>query len=238
MRFAVVDDEPGILKQIPMLIGQFSPNIKIDTDTFSSSSKFLSEYTKSKYDALFLDIDMPDMSGFSLAEHLRHAGDLVPIVYITARDDLIIQAFRYKALGFVRKQFVESELPYALSTIMNEIHKDDDKIEVTETRSQGGRTYNISVNEIMYIENDRHNVTIHMTDKRNITVRSSLSYFTEHDSFKQFAAISSGIIVNLSLIELTEEAVRFSNGEILYISRRKIPSVRAAYLNYIKKVLI
>ena len=238
MRFAVVDDEPGILKQIPVLIRQFSPDIKIETDTFSSSSEFLSAYTIKKYDALFLDIDMPDMNGFALAEHLRHQNDLVPIVYITARDDLMIQAFRYKALGFVRKQFIESELPYALSTIMNEIHKDNDMIEVTETRLQGGRTYNISVNGIMYIENDHHNVTIHMTDKRKITVRSSLSYFTEHESFKHFVAISTGIIVNLSLIELTEDAVCFSNGEILYISRRKIPSVRTAYLNYIKKVLI
>lgn len=238
MRFAVVDDEPGILKQIPVLIRQFSPDIKIEADTFSSSSEFLSAYTSQNYDALFLDIDMPDMNGFALAEHLRHVGDLVPIVYITARDDLIIQAFRYKALGFVRKQFIENELPYALSTIMNEIHKYDDTIEVTETRSQGGRIYNISVNEIMYIENDRHNVTIHMTDKRKITVRSSLSYFAEHESFKHFVAISTGIIVNLSLIELTEDAVCFPNGETLYISRRKIPSVRTAYLNNIKKVLI
>ena len=85
MRFAVVDDEPGILKQIPVLIRQFSPDIKIETDTFSSSSEFLNTYTSQKYDALFLDIDMPDMNGFALAEYLRHQSDLVPIVYITAR---------------------------------------------------------------------------------------------------------------------------------------------------------
>lgn len=200
MRFAVVDDEPGILKQIPGLIRQFSPDIKIEADTFSSSSEFLSAYISKKYDALFLDIDMPDMNGFALTEHLRHLGDFVPIVYITARDDLMIQAFRYKALGFVRKEFIESELPYALSTIMNEVHKDDEMIEVTETRSQGGHIYNIYVNEIMYIENDRHNVTIHMTDKRKITIRSSLSYFSEHESFKHFVAISTGIIETYHLL--------------------------------------
>lgn len=238
MHFAVVDDELGILKQIPILIRQFSSNIKIEVDTFSCSSDFLNEYAKKKYDVLFLDIDMPDMNGFALAEFLRHRNDLTPIVYITARDDLMIQAFRYKTLGFVRKQFIESELPYALSTIMNEIHKGNDIIEVTETRSQGGRTYNISVNDIMYIENDHHNVKICMTDKRKIIVRSSLSYFAEHENFQHFIAISTGIIVNLSLIELAEDSVCLPNGEILYISRRKIPSVRAAYLNNMKKVLI
>lgn len=238
MRFAVVDDEPGILKQIPVLIRQFSPDIIIEADTFSNSSDFLNTYTNQNYDALFLDIDMPDINGFALAEHLRNQNDLIPIVYITAKDDLIIQAFRYKALGFVRKQFIEKELPYALSTIMNEIHKDDDMIEVTETRSEGGHTYQLSINNIMYVQSFRHNVTIHMSDGNKITVRSSLSYFSEHKGFKHFIAISTGIIVNLSLVELTEEAVCFSNGEVLYISRRKIPSVRTAYLNYIKKVLI
>ena len=238
MRFAVVDDEPGILKQIPVLIRQFSPDIKIETDTFSSSSEFLSAYTGQKYYALFLDIDMPDMNGFALAEHLRHQSDLVPIVYITARDDLMIQAFRYKALGFVRKQFIDIELPYALSTIMNEIHKDDDMIEVTETRSEGGHTYRLCINDIMYIQSFRHNVTIHLSEGREITIRSSLSYFSEHEGFRHFVAISTGIIVNLSLVELTEDAVCFSNGEMLYISRRKIPSVRTAYLKYIGKVLI
>lgn len=238
MRFAVVDDEPGILKQIPELIRQFSPNKKIEIDAFSSSSEFLSAYANQKYDALFLDIDMPDMNGFVLAEHLRHLGDLIPIVYITARDDLMIQAFRYKALGFVRKQFIESELPYALSTIINEIRKDDDMIEVTETRAKGGHTYRLNVSMIMYIQSFRHNVAIHMSNGNEITVRSSLSYFSEHEGFRHFIAISTGIIVNLSLVELTEDAVCFSNGEILYISRRKIPSVRTAYLNYIRKVLI
>lgn len=238
MRLAVVDDEPGILKQIPVLIRQFSHDIIIEADTFSSSSDFLNAYTDQNYDALFLDIDMPDMNGFALAEHLRQQNDLIPIVYITARDDLVIQAFRYKSLGFVRKQFIENELPYALSTIMNELHKEDDMIEVTETRSAGGHTYQLSINNIMYVQSFRHNVTIHMNDGNGITVRSSLSYFSEHEKFWNFVAISTGIIVNLSLVELTGDAVCFSNGEMLYISRRKIPSVRTAYLNYIKKVLI
>ena len=240
MRFAVVDDEPGILKQIPSLIRQYASDMMLETDTFNSSSEFLSAYTKHKhkYDVLFLDIDMPQMNGFELAEYLRANHDLVPIVYITARDDLMIQAFRYKALGFVRKQHIDSELPFALSTVMKELHIDNDTIDLTETRSFGGRTYHISVKEIMYIENDHHNVNIHKTDGQIITVRCPLSYFIEHEKFHHFTLISTGVIVNLSLIELSEDAVLFSNGEKLFISRRKISSVRAAYLNNMEKVLI
>ena len=238
MRFAIVDDEPGVLKQIPVLIRRILPDQHIEADTFESSSDFLGKYTQKKYDALFLDIDMPDMNGFDLAEHLRKKNDLVPIVYITARDDLMFQAFRYKALGFVRKQFIENELPYALSTIISELYVEDDTIEVTEIRSQGGHVHQISVKEIMYLESEHHNVDIHLTDGKIITVRSAISYFSEHEKFQHFIAISNGILVNLSLIELTEDAVCFQNGEKLFITRRKIASVRAAYLNNMGKVLI
>lgn len=239
MRFAVVDDEPGILKQIPALIKQFiSSDVSIETDCFQNPTEFLETYSERKFDALFLDIDMPTMNGFELAEHLRNQKDDVPIVYITVRDDLIIHAFRYKALGFVRKQYIDNELPFAVSTIMTEIRKSNCMIEVTETRSAGGRSHTISIQQIMYIESIRHNVTIYLTDGRQLAIRSSLTYYTEHEDFEQFVPINSGTIVNLALIELTKDKVRFQNGIELFISRRKIQSVREAYLNYMKKVLI
>jgi DNA-binding LytR/AlgR family response regulator len=236
--FAVVDDEPGVLKQIPVLIRRILSDQHIETDIFENSSDFLGIYSHKKYDALFLDIDMPDMNGFDLVDHLRKKNDLVPVVYITARDDLMFQAFRYKVLGFVRKQFIENELPYALSTIISVLRTEDDMIEVTEIRSKGGHMHQLSVKEIMYLKNDRHNVDIHLTDGKIITVRSSISYFTEHEKFQHFIAISNGILVNLSLIELTEDAVCFPNGEKLFIARRKLASVRIAYLNNMEKVLI
>lgn len=238
MRFAVVDDEPRFLKKIPMLIKQFLPDMIIDIDLFSSPSTFLTTYTEQKYDVLFLDINMPNMNGFELSKDIRNQNDCVPIVYISAMDNLMIQAFRYKALGFVRKQFIESDLLFALSTILSEFRINNDTIEVKETRSHGGHTCFISIEQIMYIESECHNVTINMIDGRKITVRKPISYFVKHESFQHFIAISSGIIVNLSLIELTENAVSFPNGDKLFISRRKIPSVRMAYLNNLKKAKI
>lgn len=237
MKFAIVDDEPVILKQIAELIQNILSNKNIIIDTYTNSYDFLNNYTN-QYSALFLDIDMPNMNGFALTEQLRNHDDLVPIVYITAREDLIIQAFRYKTLGFVRKQFIENELPYAISTIMKELHISDESIEITELRSQGGHTYRIFIREIIYMENDRHNVIIHMADGRKIAIRSSLSYFTEQDLFKEFVEISKGIIVNLSLVEMVEDTICLPDGERLYISRRKIPFIRSAYLKSIKKVLI
>lgn len=238
MRFAIIDDELAILKQIPKLIIKYANNNNIENDCFKSASDFFNSRSLNKYDALFLDIDMPVMNGFELAEFLRKNNDEVPIIYITARDDLIIQAFRYKAVGFVRKRFLEKELPFALDTIFSEMAKEDKKISVTEIRANGGRTYELEIRQIMYIESVRNNVNIHLLDSRIIVVRSSLTYFIEHTGFENFALINSGVIVNIPLIEMTEDKVYFDDGTELFVSRRKIQNVRTAYLNNMKKVLI
>lgn len=238
MHFALVDDEPEILKEISDFIKQCLADDSIEIDCFFNAYDFLTSYALKKYDALFLDIDMPDINGFELAENLRYNNDNVPIIYITAREDLIIQAFRYKALGFVRKQFIENELPFALDSIYSEVRKKTDKIEVTETRTNGGRSHILEINQIMFIESIRNNVRICLLGNKEVVVRSSLKYFSEHKGFEHFTAINSGTLVNLSLIELTKDKVRFSDGTELFISRRKLNDVREAYLNNIKKVLI
>ena len=123
MRFAIVDDEPDVPEQIAEMLKNYVPDIQIETNCFHQPSEFLEMYYNCNYDAVFLDIDMPAINGFDLSQQIYEKNNSIPIVYITSRDDLIIHAFRYKPLGFVRKQFIASELPYALTTILKEINQ-------------------------------------------------------------------------------------------------------------------
>lgn len=103
MRFAIVDDEPNVPEQIAEMLKTYVPDVQIETNCFHQPSDFLEMYYSCNYDAVFLDIDMPAINGFDLSQKIYEKNNSVPIVYITSRDDLIIHAFRYKPLGFVRK---------------------------------------------------------------------------------------------------------------------------------------
>lgn len=238
MRFAIVDDDKTIIVQVVELLEKIIKDIKIDVDLFTESSVFLDEYTKKKYTAFLLDIDMPEPNGFKLAEILYDNNSNVPIIYITGRDELIINAFRYKPLGFVRKQNMEYELEFALSTLFEQIKKLKPTITVTELRLNGGKEYIIVVADISYIESHNHNINIHLMNGKIITTRKSLSDYISHEAFKNFILINSGVLVNLDHIKICDNKVILPDGNVLYISRRKAQSVREAYLKSQRRVLI
>jgi len=102
MRFAIVDDDKNMTFHITEILKKLLSNKKVEADVFTESSAFLNNYSKKKYSAFFLDIDMPEPNGFKLAEILRDNKSNIPIIYVTGRDELVINAFRYKPLGFVR----------------------------------------------------------------------------------------------------------------------------------------
>lgn len=234
MYFALVDDEPGALIQIPKYIKQI---LSDDTtiDCYQNPIDFLEKFSQKCYDAIFLDIDMPKITGFEISEKLENT---LPIVYITARDDLIIHAFRYRAIGFVRKKYLSEELPFAIDTIINELKKSNDIIEIKELRSMGGKTYNISIHQILYIESIRNNSNIYLENNQTIITRNKVSYYFEHLGFENFVFINQGIIVNLDKIEIDNDKIIFSNGKNLYVSRRKIKPVTESYMKRKRKLLI
>ena len=238
MHFAIVDDEYAVLCKIPEMINRLSKHTQIQCDCFSDAQSFLLKYSLQKYDALFLDIDMPEINGFVLTQQLRNCGDPIPIVYITGRDDLITHAFRFKALGFVRKQALEKELSYALSTVLSELKKEDKLITVKTILLEGGSTETIRIDEITYLEAFHHNIVIHLLCNKTLTTRNLLSAYSEAPEFEHFVLISAGLLVNLAHITLKADKVVFYNGEELLISRRRIKMVREAYLEFRKKVLI
>lgn len=238
MRFAVVDDMEATLKIIYNLMLKYTKGHEVKIDCYSSAQLFLSNYSIHNYDAVFLDIDMPDITGFKVAEILHENQYNIPIVYITGRDDLITNAFRYKPIGFVRKQHLESELEFAIDTIKSEFNMAQSYITATEPRTVGGKTYSVNVEEILYLKTVKHYLEIHLLDGKTITIRDKISNYTTDPKMKNFVLIDAGVMVNIAHIKVVNNTVQFANGESLFISRRRLQSVLQSYIKYAKKVLI
>ncbi len=238
MRFAVVDDEPYVLNEISSLLKNLMKNDNIMIDCYQDAVVFSEQCRLIQYDACFLDIDMPIIDGFALSEILRDRNTQLPIIYVTGRDELIVQAFRYHALGFVRKHNLEFEMKFALTTLLYEINKASAVLNVSELRKNGGKEHRIPINQISYIESENHNTHIHRIDGTVITVRKPLSYYSEQAGFEGFTLINSGILVNLKHIQICSDKVILKDGTVLYISRRKLQAVSEAYLKSQRRLLI
>lgn len=238
MRFAIVDDMEVTLKILNELILKFTEKFKTEVDCFSSAQSFLEKYTLNKYDALFLDIDMPEITGFRLTDILHENHDNIPIVYVTARDDLITNAFRYKPVGFVRKQHLESEMKFAIETVITEISAMKSCISFTEHKSLGGKTYTVRINDILYMKTSKHYLEISLINGSVISIRDKISNYSDNPDFSDFVMIDTGVLVNLANIKIIDDNAHFPDGQILGISRRRVQKVLQAYIQYSKKVLI
>jgi CheY-like chemotaxis protein len=117
MRILAVDDEPGNLMPLQAF---FEAEDAHEVVTASSGAEALAiiEAADDDFDCLFLDIQMPQMSGIALCEHILALPDYqhVPIIMLTAMSQqcYIEQAFSVGASDYVTKPFDLIELRYRL----------------------------------------------------------------------------------------------------------------------------
>jgi FixJ family two-component response regulator len=80
---AVVDDDPSVLKALRRLLRTHAFHPK----TFASAREFLTALAGGRPECLIVDLQMPEMSGLELLQHLTNTGIAIPTIIITAHDD-------------------------------------------------------------------------------------------------------------------------------------------------------
>lgn len=241
IRIAIVDDEPVAIKTITVTFQQIQNdlNVTFQIDTFTSGKELLDALHVTAYDALFLDIDMPQDSGFAVSAFLRENSNNIPIVYITNRDDLMQQAFQYKVLGFVRKNHLTDELPFAVECVLQEIRKTAKRIVLISAQKNKKTKYDVAVSDILYIDTQDHQTTVHMNDGTSIAIREPLNAYLAQKAFSGFIQISSSCIVNhIHIYSIEKDTVILVNQEVLYISRRRTKIVKEQFLQLSRRPIL
>jgi len=81
---AIVDDDPSVLRALGRLLRTcFS-----DTKTYCSAQEFIDSLPQSVPACLIVDLQMPEMTGLDLQNHLKRNGILIPTIIITAHNEL------------------------------------------------------------------------------------------------------------------------------------------------------
>lgn len=113
MTAVVVDDEPLARRGLIHLLDK-EPGISVTAD-FGQPERALEYIDAHRPDVVFLDIQMPGMSGLALAQQL--AGPLPSLVFVTAFDDYAIRAFEHHAVDYLLKPIDPRRLTAAVATL-------------------------------------------------------------------------------------------------------------------------
>src|SRR5687767_9936660 len=106
----LIDDETNNSELLQWQITKYCPNLKI-VAVCDSAKDGIEAVRRFQPDLVFLDIDMPEMTGFELLEQLNPI--TFEVIFTTAHEDYAIQAFKVNALDYLLKPVGVSELKLA-----------------------------------------------------------------------------------------------------------------------------
>ena len=117
LRVVIADDEPRARQFLEKLLSEHD-NIEV-AGVAKGGGEALALIARTKPDAAFLDIHMPDLSGLEVARHLK--GEDAPIVvFVTAYDQHAIEAFELAALDYVLKPIRRERLAETVQRVARE----------------------------------------------------------------------------------------------------------------------
>ncbi len=212
-----IDDEPLALKQIVEYIRK-TPFLEL-VGQFESAIQTMDFLQTEETDLMFVDINMPDLSGMDFVKSLKNPPK---VIFTTAYSEYALEGFRVDALDYILKPIGYSDFLKAANKAKewfdlqkNETTRVDSDDKFLFIKSEH-KIIRINLSEIKYIEGMREYVRIHLTNQKPIMSLMSLKKMEENLSSVNFMRVHRSYIVNLDKIT-TVERNRIIFDEKIYI---------------------
>jgi len=242
-----VDDECSQLEDLARLL-RASPLVE-EVECASDGHDALVKATAHDYDAIFLDVRMPDLDGVQLGRVLRRFAEVPALVFVSAYDSAAVEAFELHALDYLLKPVARRRLEEALHRVANAVGRgsehdgassalgiaeragapDSEMIAVANLR--GSATRLIARGEVLYLQSHGDFVRVVTEDGRYL-VRATLADIGERWQPFGFVRIHRQYIANLRrAVEVRPQPggtaeLAFADGQAIPIARRHVAELR------------
>lgn len=235
MYLAICDDEASILGIVSGAIASTLEKYDIEavTEIFARPRELEGRMREQDFELLFLDIDMPEMDGITLARRIRAKNSYTDIIFISNREDKVFDALRVNPAGFIRKKRFLEDVPAVLEQWMKS--NSNKKRNILIAKTEDG-TISVPVDTILYIEGTGRYQTVHSRENAEpISVNYTMKDLEEKLEPQGFLRIHKGFLVNFRFIKrLTNTDAILTNDEELPISRLRVQEIRNSYLELMK----
>lgn len=198
---AICDDEKVALELLgSSLRGALrTRNVDASIETFSRPRELLLRMQTTSFDLLFLDIEMPGMTGLELAQRLRREGNLIDIIYISNREDLVFDALRTNPRGFIRKNRLIQDVSGVIDTYMA-YKKANEQPKTLIVRERDQVMY-LAIDKLQYIEGSGKTQMAHVLGKdAPMELHKSMQELEKELTPQGFLRIHKGYLLNYRFI--------------------------------------
>ena len=228
IRVIAIDDEPLALRQLEMYIAKVP---FLELVAACSSANQAKPYLE-QAEAVFLDINMPDLSGMDFIKSLPHPP---AVVFTTAYSEFAVEGFRVNAVDYLLKPFSFKEFEASCRKLREQLEmkaafegKEADAILHVKADY---RTVSVDTRKIIYIESWSEYIKIHLVDEEApVIALYSLKNLIDQLPKGRFMRIHHSYIIALGFVaEASRTRVRLRNGVTLPVGEQYRPAF-GAYL--------
>lgn len=229
IRIALCDDNKEDMLQLHQkIIEWYRENSKNQSVSITeySDSVYLSSVIDAgdSHDVFFLDVEMPKVDGFQLADKIRNKLPAAIIVFLTSHSELAPDGYRFRALRYVSKLVLSQKLPEALEAVQKEFSALESGYLVVPHYTDALR---IPYNEILYVQHILRSSQIYTLRQGVIKDNRGLKTIYSVIGNKRFIYIDRSTFVNIDFIrELKGNEIILRTGESLAISRPMLANVK------------
>ncbi len=228
LRVLVVDDEKPALDELSFLL-EADERIG-EVIACQSATEGLRTLREREVDCVFLDIQMPGLSGLELAEVLGRFRAPPPVVFVTAHEQHAVDAFDLHAVDYVLKPVRPDRLAEAVRRVLNDTDRRPQPADTQIAVERGGVTRFVERSDITHVEAQGDYARLHTTAGEAYLVRVPLSTLEEEWAEAGFHRIHRSLLVALAHVsEVRSEQGRTSvvvSGAELPVSRRHTRGLR------------
>jgi len=235
MRIAICDDERIFADRLAALVqSELSKHCcKAEMHIFTDSVEAAHSLECEQFDAVFLDVEMPNLDGMTLAGRIRAIRPDAAIIFVTCHNDMVFQSFHYQPLWFVRKNELEQEIPPVVHTLFKRIV---DSTQECTLELVGGICV-FPLQDMIYFESYGHCITLHTIDSTK-RCKNTLSELEQQLMATPFVRINSGLLVNcVHIRHIAKYSITLINGTSLRVSRSRLKDLKQKFNQYVWGVI-
>ncbi len=238
-KIIIVEDERPARDLLRTYLEEF-PELEIMGE-YDNGFDGLKAINELKPDAIFLDVQMPKLTGFELLEVLEHQPE---VIFTTAYDQFAIRAFERNAVDYLLKPFSRERFREAISKLNSRLEsrqggveeesgiekirqhfaESDEKLHRVVIK-KSGKIHVISTSDINFLEAQDDYVMIY-TDEGKYLKQQTMKYFEQHLDSQQFVRVHRSYIANITCIERIEPYEK-SNFILILRDGNKVPVSRS-----------
>lgn len=235
MQALIIDDEPSLRESTATLLSIYCPDIEV-VGTAGGVKQAISLIKAVKPDLIFLDVEMPDGTGFDVI-HAFPERDFA-VIFITGHNEYAIKAFKFSAIDYILKPLDPDDLERAVKKARQSFNPALSAFQLSALQSNlekskpnrivlkdANHVYLVEVDEIIRCESDDNYTRFFLTDNRSILISTTLKDYENLLAAHHFFRCHQSHLVNLRFFSKFDKreggSMHLKDGNVLPVSTRK-----------------